>query len=61
MSLDPIGSKSEQQSLSAPVSWSKPQYSGGFVLLKSEKKKVGNQKFIVPAYASTLVLWKEHT
>jgi hypothetical protein len=38
MSFDPIGSKSEQQNLSAPVSWSKPQYSGGFVLLKSENK-----------------------
>ena len=31
-----FGSKSEQQNLSAPVSWSKPQYPGGFVLLKSE-------------------------
>ena len=32
-----FGSESEQQNLSAPVSWSKPQYPGGFVLLKSEK------------------------
>ena len=32
-----FGLKSEQQNLSAPVSWSKPQYPGGFVVLKSEK------------------------
>ena len=38
ISLDSLGSKSEQQNLSAPVSWSKPQYPGGPVLLKSENE-----------------------
>ena len=38
MSIDSLGSKSEQQNLSAPVSWSKPQYPGGPVLSKSENE-----------------------
>ena len=38
MSLEPLGSKSEQQNLSAPVSWSKPQYPGGPLLSKSENE-----------------------
>ena len=40
-----LGSKSKQQNLSAPVS-SKPQYPGGFVLLKSKKKKVDKVEIV---------------